>query len=82
MERVYETIECINKAFPHGFSEEEYQSLIAYLKNDFSEQNLAALLSYVNGKEAILVQSDIINCNVDTIMESVVEAMQQAGYKK
>lgn len=82
MEKVYEAIECIRKAFPDGISEEEYQSLVAFLKDDFSEQNLAALLSFVNGKEVVLVQRDIDAFKNLDIKEEVIAAMHAAGYEK
>lgn len=82
MEKVYEAIECIRKAFPDGISEEQYQSLVAYLKDDFSEQNLAALLSFINGKEVVLVQRDIDAYRNIEIREEVITAMRNAGYEK
>lgn len=82
MEKVYETIACIRKAFPDGIKDEEYQSLVAFLKDDFSEQNLAALLSFVNGKEVVLVQRDIDAFQHVAIKEEVIHAMKQAGYEK
>lgn len=82
MEKVYEAIECIQKAFPEGISDEDYQSLVAFLKDDFSEQNLAALLSFINGKEVILVQKDIDAFKDLEVREEVITAMQSAGYEK
>lgn len=81
MEKVYETIECIKNAYPNGI-EAVYQDLIVCLKNDFTPQNLAALLSYLCGKEPIVIQNDILQCDVQEINREVMDQLIQAGYRK
>lgn len=81
MEKVYETIQCIKNAYPDGI-DAVYQDLIACLKHDFTPQNLAALLSYLCGKEPIVIQNDILQCEEDARSSEVMEALIQAGYKK
>lgn len=80
MEKIYETIACIKKAFPEGI-EPIYLDLIACLKDEFTEQNLAALLSYLSGKEPSVIQNDIRTCNYETIPQNVMQALIQAGYQ-
>ena len=71
MEKIYATIECIKKAFPEGI-DHVYFELIACLKSDFTEQNLAALLSYLCGKEQ--------NDESETKPQKIMEALLQSGY--
>lgn len=79
MEKVYETIDCIKKAYPDGI-DEVYVDLIKCLKDDFTVQNLSALLSYLCGKEPIVIQNDIQNCSAEDKPQDVMEALIQAGY--
>lgn len=81
MEKIYAAIECIRQAFPEGI-DHVYEDLIVCLKDDFSEQNLAALLSYLCGKEPIVVQNDIQNNDAEVKSVSVMEALRKAGYQK
>lgn len=81
MEKVYATIACIKKAYPQGI-DAVYEDLILCLKDDFTEQNLAALLSYLCGKEPIVIQNDIQNCQESERPLAVMEALIEAGYQK
>lgn len=81
MEKVYATIDCIKKAYPQGI-DAVYEDLIVCLKDDFTEQNLAALLSYLCGKEPIVIQNDIQNCQLEERPQAVMDALMQAGYQK
>ncbi len=81
MEKIYAAIECIRQAFPEGI-DHVYEDLIVCLKDDFSMQNLAALLSYLCGKEVIVVQNDIQNNDREDKPAKVMEALRQAGYQK
>lgn len=80
MEKIYAAIQCIKTAFPEGI-DHVYEDLIACLKDDFTEQNLAALLSYLCGKEPIVVQNDIQNDHTKIKPKEVMEALIQAGYQ-
>lgn len=79
MEKIYATIECIKKAFPEGI-DHVYHELIACLKTDFTQQNLAALLSYLCGKEPLLIIRDIQTEASDTKPQAVMQALLDAGY--
>ena len=79
MEKIYATIECIKKAFPEGI-DHVYSELIACLKTDFTQQNLAALLSYLCGKEPIVIIRDIQNDESETKPQKIMEALLQSGY--
>lgn len=79
MEKIYATIECIKKAFPEGI-DHVYFELITCLKADFTEQNLAALLSYLCGKEPLVIIRDIQNDNSEEKPETTMQALIQAGY--
>lgn len=81
MEKIYETIACIKNAFPNGI-DDVYEDLIICLKDDFTKQNLAALLSYVCGKEPIVIQNDIDHCQSDVIPHEVMDALTRYGYRK
>ena len=81
MEKIYAAIQCIKQAFPEGI-DHVYEDLIACLKDDFTAQNLAARLSYLCGKEPIVVQNDIQNDCTEVKPSEVMEALIQAGYQK
>lgn len=80
MEKIYATIECIKKAFPEGI-DHVYFELIACLKADFTQQNLAALLSYLCGKEPLVIIHDIQNASSDTKPQEIMQALLEAGYQ-
>ena len=79
MEKIYATIECIKKAFPEGI-DHVYSELIACLKTDFTQQNLAALLSYLCGKEPIVIIRDIQKDDSETKPSDILQALIDAGY--
>ena len=74
MEKIYATIECIKKAFPEGI-DHVYPELIACLKTDFTQQNLAALLSYLCGKEPIVIIRDIQKDDSETKPSDIMQAL-------
>jgi len=80
MEKVYAAIECIKKAFPEGI-DPIYFDLIACLKTDFTQQNLAALLSYLCGKEPLVIIRDIQKDDRTEKPKEVMDALRQAGYQ-
>ena len=78
MEKIYAAIQSIQTAFPEGI-ELVYEDLIGCLKDAFTEQNLAALLSYLCGKEPIVVLNDIQNHHAPK-SQAVMDALIKAGY--
>lgn len=80
MEHVYKVIELLSRIYPDGIDDEDYPAIVAILQKDISEQNLSALLSYVTGKEVILVQKDISLYQEHAIPSNVLEKLTQAGY--
>lgn len=81
MERVYEMIEIIQKAYPQGINA-VYQDLIGCLKEHFTTQNLAALLSYVNGFDMNIVKRDILHYESSDHCDDVMQALVGAGFKQ
>lgn len=81
MERVYEMIEIIKKAFPQGI-EGVYYDLIGCLKEDFTQQNLAALLSYISGTNIDIIKRDILSFESSEKNEEVYNSLIQAGYQR
>ena len=79
------SLTLLQKAFPKGISEEEYFTLLDLLYEDFSDRNLAELISYFHKKEYSEVMNDIYSSQstkkpLKQSVNTLKERMKPFGY--